>query len=127
MLSGQWTDRFEVECAIWHPTAPASRISDIIGLTPRFQWSAGDINVSTGTTRDRTYCRFYLGKYSQEQINTGLVMLDRFKALSRDTIFCGPDTSIVVYFKNLDDAAELHINLRGISALKELNASIVFR
>lgn len=120
-------DQFEIECAVWHPNAHASTISQIVGLTPRIQWSSGDINGSTGALRDCTYCRFTVGRYSQIIINNGLKMLEPFKTLYQNDVFYNPGATIIVYFKNLDNASELHINLLGLSTINEIKASIVFR
>ena len=119
--------RFEVECAVWHPTMGADAIETAVGLKPRMGWSAGDPDRNTGSAQDRTYCRFELGTYSQEQISAGLDMLGRFNVLASDLQFKEATGIISVYFKNMDDAAELHLNLQNLRTLTMLGASVVFR
>jgi hypothetical protein len=118
---------FEVECAVWHPTIKANAIEKSVGLSPRIGWSSGDPDRNTGATQDRTYCRFKLGTYSQEQISAGLEMLERFKALAGDPAFKEGPGIIGVYFKNINDSAELHLNLQNLRTLTMLGASVVFR
>jgi hypothetical protein len=119
-------DRFEIECAVWHPSLPASSIAQVVEATPKIQWSFGELNSLTGILRDRTYCRFALGQCSQMEINTGLNVLLPFRALD-DIMFHESGGSMIVYFKNTDNASELHVNVCALSVISGLRASIVFR
>jgi hypothetical protein len=127
VASGESIHRFSIECAVWHPSISAEEISELVGLTPRIQWSLGDVNRTTGNNYDRTYCRFALGQYSQKQINNGLKTLARFRSLSSKSMFHESGGIIIVYFKNLDAAPELHIDQLGLAAISDIKSSIVFR
>lgn len=127
MKSSRNTSCFEIECAVWHSAIPASVIAQTVGLSPRIEWSAGDINASTGVARDRTYCRFSLGAYSQEQINGGLMMLAPFEMLTQSRLIEERDNNIIIYFINIGNATELYINLHSLRMVNRLKASIVFR
>lgn len=96
---------FDVACAVWHNSIRAEVITASVGLSPHIGWSAGDLFERVGRPRDRTYCRFALGVYSQQQISDGQAPLHRFKALRTDPSFSNGGGRLSVYFKNMDWAA----------------------
>lgn len=118
-------NKFTVECAVWHPRVAASAIAGAVGLVPRIGWSVGDPDRSTGRPQDRTYCRFRIGDFSQEQISEGMTMLEPFSALFEMPSFHDGRGIIAVYFRAVDDAPELVINVQGLQMILDLKASVV--
>jgi hypothetical protein len=116
---------FDLSCALWHPTVPPTAILAVVGLDAKTQWSVGEVNPVTGLRRDRTYCRFELGNYTQQYISDSLEVLVRFQGL--ETIGFYQGGRIVVYFKNVSDASELYINRGALKMIDRISASIVFR
>jgi hypothetical protein len=102
-------------------------ITASVGLRPHIGWSAGDLFERVGRPRDRTYCRFALGVYSQQQISDGKAPLHRFKALRTVPSFFESGGRLSVYFKNMDSAPEFYLNLLILDELSAINASVVFR
>ena len=120
-------ERFNVECAVWHPTVPADEIEQAVGLSRKIGWSAGEIRRPGTQPKERTYCRFDLGNHTQAQISRGLKMVKPFKALTGDSPFNDGKGLTTVYFKNVDDAAELYLSRAVLEVIRSLNAGVVFR
>jgi hypothetical protein len=119
--------RFNVECVVWHPTVAADEIEQAIGLSRKIGWSAGEIYLARNQPKDRTYCRFDLGNHTQAQISLGLKMLKPFKALTGNSPFNDGKGLTTIYFKNVDEAAELYLSRAVLEVIRSLNASVVFR
>ena len=117
---------FELECAVWHPTASADSIKEAVGLSPKSGGSVGTLNSKTGRVLDRTCCWFDLGAFSQDEISEGLQMLAPFESLKKLPEFNDGKGRITVYFKDNKDASELYLNLRALEMLQKLDASVVF-
>lgn len=117
---------FGLECAVWHPTASVQSIENAVGMSSVAGGSAGTSNHITGRSRDRTYCRFDLGAFAQEEFSEGLSMLRPFERLADLPEFSDGKGSVTVYFRDNKDAPELYLNTSAIETLCRLNASVVF-
>ena len=84
------------------------------------------MNPKSGGVRDRTYCRFDLGKISQATLSDGFPLLAAFDSLKAIPGFYDGG-SVVLYLKNASNVPEVYINVQLIKKLCELNAEIVFR
>jgi hypothetical protein len=117
---------FPIECAVWHPDVAADTIARAVGLTPLVGWSAGDTGRRpAGRAEDRTYCRFGLGDFTQEQIFEGMQMLRPFLALFEIPSFDDGRGAVAVYFRGVADAAELILNVPALEMIHRLKASVV--
>ena len=119
---------FKISCSVWHPNVPVETIisSLAIEVKPNICWSVGDINPLTNLQRERTYCTFVLGFYSQEEISEGLKMIRPFYSLHESQWGDGLG-EITIYIKNVGHAPELYINLPALETLRTLSATLVFR
>jgi hypothetical protein len=114
------------KCAVWHPFLTAIDIIEAVGLEAEVQWSAKDVHPKSGGVRDRTYCRFDLGRISQATLSDGFPALAAFDSLKLIPGFCDGG-AVTLYLKNILDGPEVFINIKLIRKLCQLHADIVFR
>lgn len=113
--------RFNVACALWHPRLPDSAIRPLFPqVVPQPCWSAGDVNPATGLARNRTYCRFDLGEFSQEQIAEAINLLP-----GKEDVPAG--CKVAVYIKGIDEAPELVLDNSVLLMIANIGGSIVIR
>ena len=115
-----------ISCAVWHPFASSKLIVDKIGLSPNLAWSRGEINPQTGGVRDRTYCRFELGSFSEVDFDSGVSLLEKFRNLKCINGFFGGGGRIIIYFKK-KGSGDIFLNEFCMQTILNIKAEISFR